>query len=606
MRLRLSLAFTILVCLALVGQGYGAGAATDRVEGPSTIKEFGAACDGTTADDAAFALVMVLQRSVVIPRSSGACRLSGNLTFPATMEVVFERGGQISVDVGKTLTIAYLSAPDAQVFAGSGAVLLSRVSDINPNWFGADPSARTSSSTALQKAVDAAQDSGVLATVRFTPGIYAMDATVNLVQSNAGITIAGPTNTALMQGSIYPAVTLRWTGGASPMFTIGEGNAVPAKAIGTSYVQFHDLAIENAGRATMWLNIQAGGNMIIRRITASANPPASAAFSTALMRSKSNVVGQGGGLNYSTIEASEFNYSAPVIFLYDNQNAANTYTWLHFDNNLVNANAHMNVIAFANGGGKILRVQGNTFNSQPAASAPFTFTVVELTSIGASTLENFIFRDNEVDDSGGTTSASKSLKLRRVVNGDISNNNFVGNGSNTSMIQVLDSDTVTVCNNRANSVNGPLVNTADAKSRVVFCPNIVNLNNVAGLINNSTTGAGLIDVTANGGNIVIEGHKGLPSGQTVYRWDAPDRNNYTVTLATPGESVPSYATRGQIFTIQIRNTTGGAMGTITFNATYKTAGAFTSPASGKSRSLTCVYDGAHCVEIYRSAADVTN
>jgi len=453
--------------------------------------------------------------------------------------------------------------------------------------------------------VDAAQDSGGNPSVRFAGGIFSFSSTINVIQSNAGITFSGPANTAMMQGSAYPVTTLRWTGGSSPMFTIGQDHAT--RPTPTSYVNFHDLAIENTGTATMWLNIQLSGNVIIRRVVVTANPPTSAAFSTALIRSMSNIKGRGGGLNYSTIEASEFNYAAPVLFKYDNQGAANSYTWIHFDDNLVNADANMSVFEFIDGGGKLLRMQGNTFNSQPARGAPFVLTALEMTGIGPKFhLDNLVFRDNEVDDSGGTTSASRILKLRNVHNADITNNNFVGNGSNTSMIDVRASDTVTVCNSRALSINGPLVTTQDATSRVVFCPNNISLGNVAGLINNTTTGAGLIDIAATVSNVIVEAHKGLPSGHTVFRFDARNNRNYTVTLALPGETVPSYPTRGQIITVMIRNTSGGAMGAITFNPSYKTAGAFTVPANGNSRSLTCVYDGTHCVEVYRTTADVAN
>lgn len=592
------------------GVGYvqtGSGAVRQSVQDGlrqrmSTIKEFGAACDGSTADDAAFALVIVLQRSVIIPKSTGACRVSGNLTFPATMQVVFERGGQITVDSAKTLTIPYVSAPDSQVFTGSGVVALTRVPEINPNWFGADGSGNTSSSTAIQKAIDAAQDSLTRATVRFTCGTYAMDATANLIQTNSGISIAGPPEAAMRDGSGDVCVLLKWTGGALPMFTLGEGPSTP-----TSYVNFYNFAVENFGSATMWLNIQLGGHMQIRRVSFQANSPTSNPFSIAVIRAKSNVVGDGGGLNYSTIEQSEFNYAAPVIFKYDNQSASNSFTWLHFDNNVVNANADMTVFEFTNGGGKLLRIQGNTFNSQVAIGSAYVFNVVDMTSIGSFFLDNFIFRDNEYDDGvvGGTSSANKMLKLRRVRNGEISNTNIVGNSDATSYITIIDSDHIVVTNTRAASYLGPLVETMDATSRVFFGPNSLNTSNTALLVNNSTAGSGAVDITATGANLIIEGHKGLPSGHTVYQWSTPNNSNYTVTLAKPGDAVPSYITRGQIVTVLIRNTLGGAMGTISFSADYKTSGAFTSPATGTSRAITFYYNGGAMVEIGRGAADVT-
>lgn len=600
MRLRPTLAFAILFCL-----GTGAISQTPQ-ERVSTLKELGAACDGTAPDDAAFARAVALQRPVVIPKSSGACRLSGNFTFPATMHVAFEHGGRIAVDAGRTLTIPYVSAPAAQIFAGAGAVLLPRVAEINPIWFGADASGATNSSAGIQKAVDAAQQSGGNPTVRFSPGTYAMSSTVNLIRENAGITIAGPADSAMRQGSAPSQVLLKWTGGSAPMFTIGQDGAT--KAIPTSYVDFYNLAVENYGAATAWLNVQLGGNMRVARVNVTANPPASTPFGTAVIQLKSNVAGRGGGLNYSTFEHNQFDYAGPVIVKYDNQGAGNSYTWIHFDNNIVNANADMRVFELLNGGGKLLRMMGNTFNSQTRRAAGYVFHAVDMTRVGPFHLDNLVFRDNEYDDGHANSSsgANKMLKLRNVRNAAITNNNIVGNSLVTSYITVASSDHVYLSNNRAYSFNGPLVETLDPTSRVVFGPNAIDTRNTRGLINNGATGAGLVEVTATRGNIIIEGHKGLASGHTVYRWDTPDAKDYTVALASPGESVPSYVARGQIITVQIRNTLRGAMGPVAFNGSYKTSGPFPSPASGKSRSLTCVYDGTHCVEIYRSGADVAN
>jgi len=68
---------------------------------------------------------------------------------------------------------------------------------------------------------------------------------------------------------------------------------------------------------------------------------------------------------------------------------------------------------------------------------------------------------------------------------------------------------------------------------------------------------------------------------------------------------PTYVYDGQIITIDVCNFHSGALGTVTWGALYKMA-AWTSPATGKNRSITFLCDGTNFVEISRTAADVPN
>jgi hypothetical protein len=62
---------------------------------------------------------------------------------------------------------------------------------------------------------------------------------------------------------------------------------------------------------------------------------------------------------------------------------------------------------------------------------------------------------------------------------------------------------------------------------------------------------------------------------------------------------------GQQLTISVKNTSGGAMGTITFGGEYKLS-AWTNPANGFSRSISFFYDGTNWIEFSRTTADVPN
>lgn len=77
-----------------------------------------------------------------------------------------------------------------------------------------------------------------------------------------------------------------------------------------------------------------------------------------------------------------------------------------------------------------------------------------------------------------------------------------------------------------------------------------------------------------------------------------DANAFTV-------SAPTNVVSGQRLTIMVRNTSGGAMGVITWDAVFKMA-AWTNPATANSRSITFLYDGTNWVEVSRTPADVPN
>src|SRR5262245_33238562 len=99
----------------------------------------------------------------------------------------------------------------------------------------------------------------------------------------------------------------------------------------------------------------------------------------------------------------------------------------------------------------------------------------------------------------------------------------------------------------------------------------------------------------------------LPYGTTIAT-DARSGENFTIT-ATNGTgftiSAPTNPVTGQVITYTIRNTSGGALGAITWNSVFKMA-AFTAPATTNSRSISFVYNGTNWVERFRSASDIPN
>lgn len=91
--------------------------------------------------------------------------------------------------------------------------------------------------------------------------------------------------------------------------------------------------------------------------------------------------------------------------------------------------------------------------------------------------------------------------------------------------------------------------------------------------------------------------------------DASLGNSFSIT-ATNGTaftiSSPTNLITGQRLTYTIRNTSGGALGAITWGATFKINATAIAPATGTSRSIEFLYDGVNLVEQFRGALDVPN
>lgn len=128
---------------------------------------------------------------------------------------------------------------------------------------------------------------------------------------------------------------------------------------------------------------------------------------------------------------------------------------------------------------------------------------------------------------------------------------------------------------------------------------------MADLNPNTLTATSVVANTITGN--LVQSRVVLTYGTTV-AFDASLANVYSLTV-TDGVafaiSAPTNATAGKVITITIRNTSGGAVGTITWNAIFKMA-AFTTPATAFNRSISFVYDGTNWVELYKTAADVAN
>jgi len=95
---------------------------------------------------------------------------------------------------------------------------------------------------------------------------------------------------------------------------------------------------------------------------------------------------------------------------------------------------------------------------------------------------------------------------------------------------------------------------------------------------------GTIATPTYGASVTINGNDGSLNIITA-------TNSTNFTIANP---LNAYA--GQQLLIQVKNTSGGALGTITWDTQYKMA-SFTKPANGTRRTVTFIYDGTNWVEV---------
>lgn len=68
---------------------------------------------------------------------------------------------------------------------------------------------------------------------------------------------------------------------------------------------------------------------------------------------------------------------------------------------------------------------------------------------------------------------------------------------------------------------------------------------------------------------------------------------------------PTSAIKGKRITVVIRNTSGGALGVVTWNAVFKLS-TWTQPANGNSRSIDYRFDGSNWIQIGQTGVDVPN
>jgi len=161
-----------------------------------------------------------------------------------------------------------------------------------------------------------------------------------------------------------------------------------------------------------------------------------------------------------------------------------------------------------------------------------------------------------------------------------------------------------------NDAGSPSTNLCDCAGRsIVFLTNQGTINDTSPQYNVQIAGnisTGSFQGIQLGGKF-IQGRKLITFNGTM-NLDASLGNEFVINM-TGGSAVtlnsPTNGTAGQRITVQFSNTSGGAMGVVTWGATFKMA-AFTNPANGFSRSVDFTFDGTNWIEVGRTPSDVPN
>jgi len=365
-----------------------------------------------------------------------------------------------------------------------------------------------------------------------------------------------------------------------------------------TYFRFYNIAFENFTTATDAFLLTDAMHMVFDNCSFVIGNGATR-FSRSVIHCDGNEFG------YSIVQNCEIGSPAPRFLDIDGA-TGNGITPVLFYNNIIESNSAgaITIVYVKNEGIDILTFEGNTINGQANAQ----LTLVDTTDTPlAETITVLNVYDNEFD-LVSNTATDRMFRLTNVRNANFLGNQYQGGGSPTAAVDLVNSVVTQFTGNHLLACAGPFFN-ADSTSRVYSQANNVNVANTKGIVNDSASTSGMIQMTY-GSTVTVLGNLGVGTGHTVFRVDVTNTAGFTLSLEHPGIGGDGYFVRGQVLSVQVRNTSGGVIPSITLagGTTYwsLSGGAFPIPATGNSRTVTFVWSGSKLVEIGRTAADVPN
>lgn len=402
------------------------------------------------------------------------------------------------------------------------------------------------------------------------------------------IALIGDISGVWQAGSTRPNVTLSWVGGSSYMMSDAVGNN-----------SFYGFAVQNIGngisKAFTWLKLEPGSirnryERLSFLLGSGALP-----FTSNIIKSNGNRVG------YSSFKGIQVGSGvAPVFLDIDGQGSPNGITPFTFSDRCIfesGSGAPLTVVKVKDETLDQLFITECTFNQQGGELCAIDTTDTPLST----SIREFIFKNNEWDYSiaSGTPSTDRFMRLTNVDNAVIDDSDWQMGGAPDHCIELVNTNLASFKGNGGRAVTVSVIN-ADSSSVVNAGLNSFDISNVPRLVNDDSQGQ-VLYLPWVAGNVFIVGEKVAHNVNTTQVIEPTSGAGWTLTFRHGSQG---YFVPGQLVTVEVRNTSGGAISAGTPAAAIKTAGALVAPADGFSRFYTFEFDGTGFREISRSAADV--
>ena len=447
--------------------------------------------------------------------------------------------------------------------------------------FGAVGDGVTDDTAAIQAAIDYASTSGIRQVV-LGYGVFNISSSLEFSAAN-GISFVGVESSSDQSGSTPPSSYIVWTGGANPMFVCSS-----------SYIRFVGFGVENQGTATDWLELNSGAIGNAYENLYFVNTTSHIQFSRSVIRSNGNRVG------YSKFKGLIVKNPAPVFLDIDGQGTSNGITPISFsDRCIVQGGTAYDLTFIKVTDEKIEGISINdcTFNASSKELIIFDSSSSPLTDVCGF----FTFENNEIDAIGTDDAAWRFFKFTNIRNIAFNQNTINGGGAKAYVADLVNSNVSSCYGNSYKSIATALFN-ADATSTVKSNYQAAHSSYNQRPVFTPTT-AGILQYPW-GAVVVIDGRK-LDVSKHEVIWANIEVASTTYQFRVDN-SYPEFMAVGQVFTLVVRNVSGGTISAGTWGSTFRTTGAAVAPADGYSRAYTFFFDGTNAIEISRSVADVAN
>ncbi len=254
-------------------------------------------------------------------------------------------------------------------------------------------------------------------------------------------------------------------------------------------------------------------------------------------------------------------------------------------------------------GATMLEVKNVTFGG---GATPYSSLVANLCSSGQ-------ISGNSINDSGynttfsvGGLTAAAAIKMIDCQNMAVHGNNISATdtvGATYGGFGILTLGSVR--GSKGNFIHGNAVSAPYNGAVYNGQTRSINLANTADILGvNYDQNNGVVPVT----NAIARNTIAVPYGASM-AFDVSAGSEFDITVTNANAftiEAPTNQTQWQEITLMLRNTSGGALGAITWNAVFKINGTALSPANGTSQSIKFRYDGVNWVELWRGAYNIPN